>query len=49
MTFEKKSLWVEVSLDPVEAERYIEPVRNKESDDELDCIYEITVQDQDWM
>ena len=47
MTFEKKSLRVAVLLDPVEAECYNEPVRDEESDDKLDCIYQIIAQDQD--
>lgn len=42
MTFEKKSLWVVVLLDPVEGERYTKPVRKEESNDELDFIYQIT-------
>lgn len=49
MTFEKKSLGVVVPLDPAERERYIEPVRDEESNDELDCIYQMTAQDQDRM
>lgn len=44
--FEKKSLQVVVPLDPVEGEHYNELVPDKESDDKLDCIYQITVQDQ---
>lgn len=47
MTFKKKSLRVVVPLDPVEGERYTEPVRDEESEDELDCIYQITTQNQD--
>ena len=47
MTFEKKSLQVVVPLDPDEGERYTEPMCDEESDDELDCIYPITAQDQD--
>lgn len=43
MTFEKKSLCVVIPLDLVEGSHYIEPVRNYESDDDLDCIYKITV------
>lgn len=48
MIFEKKSLCVIVPLDSAEGVHYIEPVRDKDSDNELDCIYEITAQDQDW-
>lgn len=48
MTFEKKLLRVVVPLDPTEGPRYTEPVRNFESDDDLDHIYKITVRDQDW-
>ena len=49
MTFKKKSLRVVVLLDLAEGERYTEPVRDVESDDKLDCIYQITAQDQDQM
>lgn len=41
MIFEKKLLCVVVPLDPAEGACYIEPVRDNESDDELDCIYKI--------
>ena len=36
MIFEKKSLCIVVPLDPAEGPRYIEPVRDYESDDDLD-------------
>ena len=49
MIFEKKSLRIIVPLDPAEGSRYTEPVRDYESDDDLECIYGITVQDQDWV
>lgn len=49
MIFEKNSLRVVVPLDPAEGARYTEPVRNEDSDNELDCIYQITAQDQDWV
>ena len=49
MIFEKKSLRVIVPLDPVEGACYTEPVCDEDNDDELDCIYQITVQDQDWV
>jgi len=42
MTFEKKSLRVIVPLELAEGERYIEPMCDKESNHELDCIYQIT-------
>ena len=42
MIFEKKSLCVVVPLDPAEGSRYIDLVRDDESDDDLDCIYKIT-------
>ena len=45
MIFEKKSLCVVVLLDPAEGARYTEPVREDDSDEELDCIYQIMVQD----
>ncbi len=43
MIFEKNSLRVVVPLDPAERARYTEPVRDDESDNELDCIYHIMV------
>ena len=49
MMFEKKSLWVVVLLDPIEGERYTEPVCDEGGDDELECIYQIRAQDQDWV
>lgn len=45
MTFEKKGLHVIVPLDPAAGAHYIEPVCDEETDDELDCIYQITTQD----
>lgn len=45
--FKNKSLCMMVLLDPTEWLRYTEPMRDADSDDELDCIYQITVQDQD--
>lgn len=42
MIFEKKSLRVVIPLDQAEGPRYTEPMCNKGSDDELDCIYKIT-------
>ena len=47
MIFEKKSLSIIVPLDPAEGSCYTEPVRDYESDDDLDCIYKITTRDQD--
>jgi len=49
MIFEKKPLHVIVPLDPLEGSRYIEPVYDYESDDDLDCIYKIIARDQDWV
>ena len=49
MIFEKKSLCVIVPLDPVEGSLYTEPVCDYESNDNLECIYKITVRDQDWV
>jgi len=43
MIFEKKSLHVVIPLDPAEGSCYTEPVCDYESDDNLDCIYKITV------
>jgi len=47
MIFEKKSLRIVVPMDPAEGACYMEPVNDKDSDNELDCIYQITAQDQD--
>ena len=47
MIFEKKSLRVIVPLDPAEGVRYIEPMHDEDSDDELDCIYQNIAQDHD--
>lgn len=44
MIFENKSLRMVVPLDPAEGARYIKLVRDTESDGELECIYQITVQ-----
>jgi len=49
MIFEKKSLRVIVPLDPTEGSCYIEPACDYESNDDLDCIYKITTQYQDWV
>ena len=49
MIFEKKSLRVVVPLDLAEGACYTEPMRDDESNDELDCIYKITTQEQDWV
>ena len=35
-----------IPLDPVEGERYTKPTKLKEA---LDCIYNITAQDQEWI
>ena len=43
--FEKKSLCVVVPLDLVKGARYTKPVRNDESDDDLDYIYKIIVRE----
>ena len=49
-SFERKSLCIVVPLDPVEGLRYTELVCDyEESDDNLDQIYKITVQDQYWV
>ena len=45
MIFEKKSLRIVVPLDLAEGARYTKPVCNEDSEDELDCIYQITTQD----
>ena len=43
MIFEKKSLHLVVPLDPTEGLRYTEPVCDYDSDDDMDCIYKITM------
>ena len=47
MIFKKKYLCVVVPLDPAKGVRYIELVHDKDSDDELECIYQITAQYHD--
>jgi len=47
MIFEEKSLRFVVQLDAAEGACYTEPMHDEDSDDELDCIYQITAQDQD--
>jgi len=49
MIFEKKSLCVVVPLDPAEGARYTEPVHDDERNNDLDCIYKITMRYQDCM
>ena len=50
MSFESKLLCVVVPLDPAKGPRYTEPVRDyEESNDDLDQIYKITTQYQDWV
>jgi len=49
MIFDKKSLHVVVPLDPVEGSCYTEPVHDNEYDNDLDCIYKITMREQDWV
>ncbi len=49
MIFKKKSLRVVVPLDLVEGSRYTKPVRDDESDDDLDYIYKITTWEQHWV
>lgn len=47
MIFQKRSLHVILPLDRAEGACYTEHVRDEESDDELDCIYQIMGQEQD--
>ena len=49
MIFEKKSFRIIIPLDPAEGSCYTEPVRDYESDDDLDCISKIKTRDQDWV
>ena len=44
MIFETKSLCVVVLLDPAKGPHYIEPVSNKESNDESNGIYRMATQ-----
>ena len=46
MVFESEGTQVIVPLDPVEGERYTEPVREEE---EVDYIYKLTVKDEYWI
>ena len=43
MIFEKKSLRIVVPLDPAEGSRYTNLVPDYDNDNDLDCIYKITV------
>jgi len=45
MIFEENSQRIVVPLDPAERAHYTEPVRDDDSDNDLDCIYNITVRD----
>lgn len=38
-----------VSIDPVEGAWYTEPMHNDDSDDDLDCIYKLATQGEDWV
>ena len=49
MVFEKKSLCVVVPLDLAEGARYTKLVRDDDSDDDLNYIYKITSQGEDWV
>lgn len=49
MIFEKTSMRIVVTLDLAEGLHYTEPVHDNESDDDLDCIYKITVWEQEWV
>ena len=49
MIFENKSLRVIITLDIAEGSRYTELVCDYESDDDLDYIYKITIQDKYWV
>ena len=49
MMFKKESPHVIIPLDPAEGSCYTEPVWDYESDDDLDCVYKITVRYQDWV
>lgn len=42
MIFKNKSLRIVILLDTAEGARYTEPVHDKDSDGELDYIYQIT-------
>ena len=43
MSFEKNSLRVVVPLDPMEGSRYAEPMCDYDSNNDVDCIYKITM------
>ena len=49
MIFKKMSLHIVISLDPAEGACYTEAARNEDSDNELECIYQVITQDRDQM
>jgi len=49
MIFEKKSLCVLVLLDPTEGVQYTKSMCGDNSDDDLDYVYKITAQGEDWV
>jgi len=49
MIFEEKSLPVVFLLDLAKGPRYNETMHDEGGDDELDCIYKITTQSQEWV
>lgn len=49
MIFETKSLCVVIPLDPAKGLCYIEPVHCKESDENEDHSYRMSVQRQEWV
>ena len=49
MTFEGNGLRVIIPLDPSQGERYTEPLRDEEEQDNLDHIYNITATDADYV
>lgn len=49
MTFDKKELRVNVPLDPTEGARYNERVRYYYEEDDIEQIYNLTMQNEDWV
>lgn len=49
MVFEKNGIRVVVPLDPSEGVRYIEIVHNEYGDAVINNIYNLTLQDEDWI
>lgn len=49
MVFEKNGIKVVVPLDPCEGVMYTEPFHNEYGDEDIDHIYKLDAQDEDWI